>query len=111
MAMVEIKNAVNGRQQKLYCLYDRFCVFSVKESGLVDDTIIAQIKQREKIQREVLQKQYGKNSLTRITPVDVISSMGLKFNAREHWTDSRRLNRRSHHESLAAYWKFAVSQD
>ncbi len=105
MAMAEIKNAVNGRQKFVQVFTTDFVCSVLKESGLVDDTIIAQIKQREKVQREVLQKQYGKNSLTRITPVDLISSMGLKFNAREHGQTAGILTEEVIMKALAAYWK------
>lgn len=105
MAMAEMKKVVNTRQKSVQAFTTDFVCTVLKESGLIDDTIVAQIKQRERVQREVLQKQYGKNSLTQITPVDVISSMGLKFKSGGDEEKISVLTEELMMKTLAAYWK------
>ncbi|GAK57879.1 predicted ATPase [Candidatus Vecturithrix granuli] len=105
MAVAEMKKAVNGRQKSVQVFTTDFVCTVLKESGLIDNTIVAQIRQRESSQREMLQKQYGKNSITQITPVDVISAMGLKFNASGDGQKTSILTEEVIMKTLAAYWK------
>ena len=73
----------------------------LKQAGVATDEMLATIKSRENNQRAMLQKQYGKNSMTQITPVDVISSMGLRLPAdhKQVVTDELIM------KTLADYWK------
>ncbi len=79
---------------------DAVCAI-LKQAGVVADETLTTIKSRENNQRAILQKQYGKNSMTQITPVDVISSMGLRLppNNKQVLTDELIM------KTLADYWK------
>ncbi len=85
----------------------------LKEHGTVKDSTVAEITRRAQTQYETLRKQYGKQSLTRITPVDVISSMKLMIPALEQDDANEKSNGDGNvllteeriMKTLAAHWK------
>ena len=78
-----------------------FICMALRQAGIVTDEMIAAIKSREQDQLGMLHKQYGKNSTTQITAVDVISSMGLRLPA----NNAQALTDELIMKTLADYWK------
>ncbi|MCP4401762.1 MAG: type II/IV secretion system protein [bacterium] len=78
-----------------------FVCMILKQSKIITNEHIATIKERENEQRRMLQRQYGKNSTTPITAVDVISSMRLRLssNKKDVLTENIIMN------TLASHWK------
>ena len=78
-----------------------FVCMILKQAEIITNDHIATIKERENEQRRLLRRQYGKNSITPITPVDVISSMRLRLSAnkKDVLTENIIMN------ALASYWK------
>ena len=78
-----------------------FVCMVLKQAQVITNEHIATIKERENEQRRLLRRQYGKNSITPITPVDIISSMRLRLahDTKDILTEKRIMN------VLASHWK------
>ena len=104
--MPKLKNATTINQQKSIAVFTTEFVCKVlKTSGLITEATATHVREHESAQRALLQKQYGRNSSTPITPVDVISSMGLRISTDEEPRKKTVLTEELIMKTLAAYWK------
>ncbi len=104
-AMQKLRKVPEQSRQKS-AFTTKFICMVLKDSGVITDELVAEIRKRDPKQRQLLQRQYGKHSVTQITPVDVISSMRLKLSsdAKKFLTEELIM------KTLAAYWKLPFLQ-
>lgn len=105
MPMTKLKRVSNDQQKSIAVFTTEFVCKVLKTSGLITEATAIQIREHESAQRALLQKQYGRNSSTPITPVDIISSMGLRISLSEVHEKKVLLTEELIMKTLAAYWK------